>query len=378
MKKTVKVLTLVVVSLGMMSIFMGCDNEILQESKHVQTQLMTKESKISLPEEFSEYGLKSYPKGIITFEEFKETGKMLTREEAQQLIQEKKMGENPDNAIVWLIFHANGVLYTPHEFNFSGIKEDLLSGNDVHQWVVNLKTFQEVTGLKEATGEYARNFGNYWVFDPDVKFYETRAEKEALGQKKQPHKIKAYSPASDSYQNYLKKGNILYGEWQWWSPAGYTGHTAGIMNSPRFGPASYSGDYSLKKVIVVEAMPISGVVEHCPIYTSSSVSDWSSSNMTRRCVVFTTIAPSEVQRNSIQEFQENQLGKNWWFPTTSLEAHANKEQIGSFYCSKLQWLAYKTVMGLDLDRDGGAWVFPRDILYDDDVRYIQFWYWILT
>lgn len=94
--------------------------------------------------------------------------------------------------------------------------------------------------------------------------------------------------------------------------------------------------------------------------------------MTRRCVVFTTIVPSEAQRNSIQEFQENRLGKNWWFPLTNLEANNNKEKIGSLYCSKLQWLADKMVMGLDLNRDGGSWVFPRDVLYDDDVQYIQF------
>ena len=370
MKKTVKNILLAVASLMAFTFIIGCDRETVVEDEPSQVPSVTSErtaKKPLLPEEFSEYGLKAYPKGIITIDDFRATGKLITREEAERLIKAKKLGESPENAVVGLIFHADGSLYTPHEFNSSGVKEDFLLNNDKYQWTVDLRTFYKVTGLNESTGDYARNFEAFWLFDPYVKFYETRAERERLGRS---NHLKSLS--MDSYQDFLKKGNMLYGEWQWWSPGGYTGHTAGIVNYPNFGDICYTGDNALKRVIIVEGLPFSGVVEHCPIYNYNNRTDWRSSNTTKRYVMYTTTVPTAEQRDRLQEFQENQLGKSWRFPSNSWTAQANKEKNGSFYCSKLQWLAYKTVMSLDIDRDGGGYVFPRDILYDDDVSYIAF------
>ncbi len=378
MNKFVKSMMLTVVSLMTITFFTACDKEMANEPLEVHQEeisdygVVHTNQRPPIKEGFSEYGLLAYPNGTITIEDFKKTGKLLTRTKAQELVEEGKLGKSPENALVQPFFHKNGNLYTPHEFNSSGVKEDFLEGGFEQQWTVDLKTFQEVTGLKEASGDYARDFGEFWIFDPLVKFYETREEKELLGKKKKPISFRSASRSPYEYQNYLKKGNMLYGEWQWWSPANYTGHTAGIVNSPSFGPMCYAGDEALKKVIVVEGMPSSGVVEHCPIYSYSDSKDWRYSNMTKRCVMYTSTEPTALQRETLQEFQEKQLGKNWWFPLTGAQALANKEKNGSFYCSKLQWLAYKTVMGLDLDRDGGPWVFPRDILYDNDVNYIEF------
>lgn len=362
MKKAIKMM-LIFMGIVLVVFIAGC-NQSLDEPLEAQSESLKEEA--LLPQEFSEHGLLAYPRGVIRIDDFKATGKMRSGQDVERLVEAKKLGESPDNAIVMLTFHPNGVLYTPHEVNSS---DGNLRLDDA--WFVDLKTFQKVTGLKEATAEYSRSFGLFWVFDPMVRFYETRAQKEQWGNASGTSSTRAVS-SSPLYLQYFKTGNILYGEWQRWSPAGYTGHTAGIVSVSDFGPACYTGDDALKKTIVVEGMPVAGIVEHRPIYSSSSFSDWRSSNMNRRCIIYMKKAPTDQQRQQLREFQENQVGKKWRFPLLASSARQTKEDSESFYCSKLQWWAYKTVMGVDLDSDGGDWVFPRDILYDDDVSYIDF------
>lgn len=130
----------------------------------------------------AEYGLKAYPNGTITIDDFKATGKMLTWEDAEVLIAKKELGETPENALVFLSFYADGHLKTPYECNyyndFPALEPKSYLSPETLQRVTDLKTFHEVTGLEEASADYAELFMGYWHFDASVKFFETRAEKE--------------------------------------------------------------------------------------------------------------------------------------------------------------------------------------------------------
>jgi hypothetical protein len=77
--------------------------------------------------------------------------------------------------------------------------------------------------------------------------------------------------------------------------------------------------------------------------------------------------PSESNHGvAARNFAYKQMGK----PYSVL---ASKTDLRSFYCSKLDWAAWRYTSGLDLDADGGFWVWPVDLVYS---RYTSvFGYW---
>lgn len=47
---------------------------------------------------------------------------------------------------------------------------------------------------------------------------------------------------------------------------------------------------------------------------------------------------------------------------------SSKSNTQEWYCSKLPWKAWQVRTGLDLDADGGYWVWPVDLVNDSDTR----------
>jgi hypothetical protein len=67
-----------------------------------------------------------------------------------------------------------------------------------------------------------------------------------------------------------------------------------------------------------------------------------------------------------RDFACRQMGKPY-------SLFAAKTDLRSFYCSKLVWVAWRYTSGLDLDADGGYWVWPVDLVHS---RYTSvFGYW---
>lgn len=52
---------------------------------------------------------------------------------------------------------------------------------------------------------------------------------------------------------------------------------------------------------------------------------------------------------------------------------STKTDFSTFYCSKLVWAAWRYTSGLDLDADGGIWVWPVDLLNSRYTRVIGYW-----
>lgn len=52
---------------------------------------------------------------------------------------------------------------------------------------------------------------------------------------------------------------------------------------------------------------------------------------------------------------------------------STKTDFSSFYCSKLVWVAWRYTSGLDLDADGGIWVWPVDLLNSRYTRVFGYW-----
>lgn len=71
-------------------------------------------------------------------------------------------------------------------------------------------------------------------------------------------------------------------------------------------------------------------------------------------------------RTAARDFAARQVGKPY-------NIFAKKTDLRSFYCSKLAWAAWRYTSGLDLDGDGGYWVWPVDLVNSSHTRVFGFW-----
>jgi hypothetical protein len=103
------------------------------------------------------------------------------------------VGSTPETAIVPLVFDRQTlVLYTAKRFN-QEMDEYLTNGKsmDIVEYLTDMKTFHEVTGLEQAHPKYAQpmpgpNDQAIWSFDPYVKFftkYDGYREKQSIDQR---------------------------------------------------------------------------------------------------------------------------------------------------------------------------------------------------
>lgn len=92
-------------------------------------------------------------------------------------------------------------------------------------------------------------------------------------------------------------------------------------------------------------------------YMSSTGSNWW--NSTSGAIIYARYAlwapnMTTANRNAIINYMRNQIGESYNFSSS-------KTDESQWYCSKLQWMAYKKILNIDIDCDGGYWVFPNDI-----------------
>ena len=55
------------------------------------------------------------------------------------------------------------------------------------------------------------------------------------------------------------------------------------------------------------------------------------------------------------------------------DLNVSKTDERRFYCSKVAWLAWRKAAGVDLDADGGYWVWPADLLADSQTTLFGYW-----
>jgi hypothetical protein len=67
-----------------------------------------------------------------------------------------------------------------------------------------------------------------------------------------------------------------------------------------------------------------------------------------------------------RNFAYRQMGKPY-------NIFAAKTDLSSFYCSKLAWAAWRYTAGVDLDADGGYWVWPVDLINSPRTRVFGYW-----
>ncbi|MDR2541670.1 MAG: hypothetical protein LBD11_08220 [Candidatus Peribacteria bacterium] len=277
--------------------------------------------------------------------------KVLSVENSNNRILDKQLGESPANAMVPLLFDENGMLYTSKKYNSSKKQDD----EDITRYITDLQTFRNVTGLIVANEKYSRclpdeNGNPVWIFDPYVKFFRERLD-TSLNEEFVSNNPTLRSSTDEIDQTLFQKGNIFFIRWSGITTVSfYTGHTGGIVESPPICATSI-GAYMQATQIVEAVDPTHGVIKR---YMSSNGSDvWNSSARVSRYVLWYNGATSS-QRNSIASYMNQQVNKPYAF-------NSGKYTTNEWYCSKLQWRAYLQVLSIDIDADGGDYVFPDDI-----------------
>lgn len=75
------------------------------------------------------------------------------------------------------------------------------------------------------------------------------------------------------------------------------------------------------------------------------------------------VSPS--QRGATANYAGQQLLNR---PYQSNFAFNRNGDTGKLNCSELVWLAFQRVANIDMDKDGGPGVYPKDILFSERVR----------
>lgn len=70
---------------------------------------------------------------------------------------------------------------------------------------------------------------------------------------------------------------------------------------------------------------------------------------------------SSSQRFNVVSYLRQQMGEPYQW-------NSSKTNYAEWYCTKLPYVAYKGNAAIDIDGDGGYWVFPDDIANDDQTR----------
>lgn len=145
------------------------------------------------------------------------------------------------------------------------------------------------------------------------------------------------------------KGNIVYGNWYDNLVTEYFGHTGGISVEALLCGTTNVILSNTKSIEAHKAAPNAGVTQKF-----MDQYGWTTNSIFNRSAMWKS-GMTATQRNFVAAYQATYIGKSYFFYT-------GKTDLNKWYCSKLQWYAYKQALGIDVDSNGGDIVFPTDIL----------------
>ncbi len=350
--------------------------------------------------------LQDMPAKRVILRDFKQQKHFWTEQEAERMLHQGRLGRTPESAIVPLVFSPHGFLLTPLEYN-------RLRYSDTRWFYTDLATFYRVTGRSTARPEYAQVLTEHrgaalYAYDPYALHHQTRQEEalqmEALLQPKAPLKDDDFARLEEHSLGFEPGDILIRPNIPIWHLFGSTstppktvgsgwGHAAGIS---RFSLPGADLDRSLADAWLIEAWGgevdsmcqvretracVPGKSEDCDREPIENNNYWCKKRKGSR-VRLRLDAPKE-ERDAIAEFwrQQDQEGdiyspfakKRFACTPTMLNAGCNQRKLSDcgsenwangnrWYCSLLVWQAYWTAADVDIDVNGGAYVFPNDII----------------
>ncbi len=344
----------------------------------------------------------------LSIQDFRAQPNFWTPQQAESLAYKRRLGHTPEQAIVPLIFSPQGLLLSAQEYNSRKFCY-------LRWFYTDLETFHRVTRERTAVPAYAKVLAEYggaplYAYDPYALSQQTREDegcellediaKETLS--KSPAGFSRLEEKSISFTegDILIRPNIVL--WNIFGSASVPpdavgsgwGHAAGISRSTAPGADI---NKSLEEAQVIEAWGPELPREHqmretkacvpgkfdfrfktCPIPNDYY---WCKKRKGSRFRLRANI--STEQCKAIVAFWRQQMDEQDKYsvfakkhypcsatvqisgchrtriPVCATETWANSD---CWYCSLLVWQAYYYVAGIDVDSNGGAYVFPNDII----------------
>ncbi len=342
-----------------------------------------------------------------TIQDFHSQKHFWTLEQAERMVNAGWVGRTPALAVVPLVFSPQGFLLTPEEFNSRKYAQ-------TRWFYTDLTTFYCVTRAPTALPDYAKVLTEHrgealYVYDPYAAFQETREEEacaleEAILGKGRLWKDPEFSRLEEKQLGFEAGDLLIRPNMPMWNIFGSTptppksvgsgwGHATGISRTSASG---VDLEESLSNAWLIEAWGgevdefcqvretkacVAGKSNACDRIPIENDNYWCKKRKGSRFRL--RLAAPKAQRDAIAAFlrQQDQEGdlyspfakKRFPCSPTMIGAGCNRTRLPDcateewangdrWYCSLLVWQAYYYAAGADVDVNGGAYVFPNDII----------------
>lgn len=344
----------------------------------------------------------------LNIQDFRSQPNFWTPKQAEEQMCARRLGHTPEQAIVPLIFSPQGLLLNVQEYNSRKFCY-------LRWFYTDLETFYRVTRERTAVPAYAKVLTEYqgaplYAYDPYALSQQTRDDEgcellEDIAKETSSKPFAGFSRLEEKSIGFME-GDILIRPnivlWNLFGSASVPpdavgsgwGHAAGISRSSAPGADI---NKSLEEAQVIEAWGPELPREHQMRETKACVPGkfnlslktfpipndyyWCKKRKGSRFRLRANI--SAEQRKAIVDFWRQQMNEQdrysvfakKHFPcsatTQSSGCHRNRipkcatetwANSDCWYCSLLVWQAYYYVAGIDIDSNGGAYVFPNDII----------------
>lgn len=289
----------------------------------------------------------------FTINDFQERESFWNETELEAIISKQKIGKSPEASLVPLVFDEVGRLYNPKNFN------SVIATTNATTYFTDLLTFSSVTGLQNLV-EYAdilscdKDGKPFFTYDPYVE-NPIKTELRYKEIKEGIREARGMTPRGNSQKS---TNNNPSGLWIADVPVGYMsgswrgafGH-AGIVYKLK-NNTNQVGSQNVPSAKLMEAVGDMPNVNNEVLETRYDAY-WTSQNFNW---LFLCYAPnaSWSERNDARNYAKQQDPDEYSLWTS-------KWNSSSWYCSKLAWKAYYEKIGIDIDYNGGYYVFPADI-----------------
>lgn len=302
-----------------------------------------------------------YNSDALTIENFRLEEIFFTAHEADIKVEQNKIGEDMEHALVPLVFTENGFLHTPESYLLV-----LQEQKEVASFFTDLKTFKKLSGKKNLE-DYAKTLPfqgrEVYIFDPYELNPLTREEtfeimnnipnrKPIKGGQDFSNAIasgRSANNAPNAIGNILWVGDIAI-KYQPTTISGILGHAGIVCELDNGGvKGGNPNDYRTKTMEAIGFKPN----DADEVVKTSYKNSWTPADPYWMGLIYApNVSISKLEL--IQYFVKSQDSDNYSLTT-------NKYTTDSWYCSKLVWQPYYTIANSDFDRGGGYYVLPVDL-----------------
>lgn len=292
---------------------------------------------------------------------FKNSGKYWESDiTVNTMIKNREIGNTTANAVVPLIFDENGELLSGLRYNDEFASGELRTKN-YRTATTTLEVFRAVTGMSEAVEENVGVIDYSYFFDPYQLSYDGNVGIQMTTPVSMTVESNGYSSShlkSASIPDWAELGNIVIARWDsinGWPVKSF--HAGCIVKEPIITDWDVEAMMTLS---VVEAINPNGVAKRS---MTNGTDLWNDGRISGRYSLSLS-SLNYTKRGEIATYLTGVWKREYKIYSSVVD---DKTREMFFYTGKLEWLAYYKKAGVDIDRNGGKFVFLTDILRNQDL-----------